>query len=415
MDELTTRHAVVHYGEIGLKGRNRPFFERALARNIARRLDDVGVAQVERLRGRFVVHLEKEQDEAVWAQALGTVFGIAHFAPAFLVGRTMVAIRAAVLARLPECPVESFAIRAVRADKTFPLTSPEIECELGAAIQERTGWPVRLKDPVLTISVEVLRDRAIVSLGRLPGPGGLPVGVSGRVGLLLSGGIDSPVAGWMMLKRGCRVIPIHFHSRPFGNWRGSEARARRLVRALQPYGMAAELFAVPIGRQQREIAVLAPDTYRVILYRRLMVRVAERLIRQEGGKALATGESLGQVASQTLEALSVVEQAAEIALLRPLVGLDKQEIVDRATGIRTFELSQLPGDDCCQFLMPGRVETRPRFEDVLAAEQKLDMVRLVQDALDHAECLRASEEFPGGRVAHIAGVAASSLGVVEEA
>jgi len=385
MEKGSSSHAVVHYAEIGLKGRNRPFFERTLARNIARRLERLSLERVERLPGRMLVHLAGPVGEETWAEALGTVCGVAHFAPAYVAEREMGAIRAAVLERLPAGPVGSFRIRAARADKSFPLTSPEVERQLGAAVQELTGWPVRLKSPELVIEVEVLNDRAILSFGRLPGPGGLPVGASGRVGLLLSGGIDSPVAGFMALKRGCRVIPVHFHSRPFGNWMGSEARAREIVRALGAYGMEPYLYAVPIGRQQREITVRTPAAYRVILYRRLMVRVAEVLTRRRKGQALFTGESLGQVASQTLEGLAVVEQAVGMPLLRPLVGMDKKEIVALAEQIGTFELSQMEGDDCCQFLMPRRVVTRPRLEDVHEAETAAEMDRLVEEALAQAE------------------------------
>jgi thiamine biosynthesis protein ThiI len=381
---LKTRHAVIHYAEIGLKGRNRPFFERALADNAAERLEPLGVQEVERLPGRLLARLAQPQDESAWTEALSPVFGIAYFAPAAPAERDMEAVRAAMLEHLPSGPVESFRIRASRADKSFPLISPEIERELGAAVQQRTGWPVRLEGAELEIGVEVVYHHVVVSFGRVPGPGGLPVGVSGRVGLLLSGGIDSPVAGYLALKRGCRVTPIHFHSRPFGNWRGAEKRVRKIVRALGPYGMAPYFHAVPIGRQQREITVRAPAPFRVLLYRRLMVRVAEILARREKGKALVTGESIGQVASQTLEGLAATQDAAAMPILRPLVGMDKQEIVDQARAIGTFELSQIPADDCCRFLMPDNVVTRPRLEDVLAAEASVDVGHLVEQALAEA-------------------------------
>jgi thiamine biosynthesis protein ThiI len=381
---LRSKSAVVHFAEIGLKGRNRPFFERALARNIAGRVQSLGLERVERVSGRVLVRMGQPIDSATWQERLGTVFGIANFAPAWVVAPEMEALRAVVTEHLPEGPVDSFRIRASRDDKSFPLTSPEIARELGALVQERTGWPVRLKDPDLVIGVEVLRDRAIVSLGRIAGPGGLPVGTSGMVGLLLSGGIDSPVAAYLALKRGCRVVSIHFHSRPFGDWMGSEARARELVRSLGRFGIEPRFYAVPIGRQQREITVGGPAAYRVILYRRLMVRVAEALMLRGRGKALVTGESLGQVASQTLDSLGVVENAVQLPVLRPLVGMDKQEIVDLAQRIGTFDLSQMEGDDCCQFLMPRRVVTHPRLEVVQDAEAALDMDRLVDEALAQA-------------------------------
>lgn len=380
-----TEHAVVHYSEIGLKGANRPFFERTLARNILRRLEAMGgKGRTERLSGRILVHLEAPWSPQQWAEALSPVFGIAHFAPAYITPLDMAAIQEAILENLPSGPVSSFRISASRDNKAFPLTSPEIQRELGAAVQQKTGWPVRLKGAELDIGVEILRDRAVVYLGRMEGPGGLPVGTSGKVVLLLSGGIDSPVAGYFALKRGCRVIPVHFHSRPFGNWMGSESRAREIVRTLTRYGMEPYLYVVPIGKQQREITVRAPVAYRVILYRRLMVRVATRIARQEGAKAIFTGESLGQVASQTLESLAAVEDAAGLPVLRPLIGLDKLEIIAIAERIGTFPLSLMEGDDCCQFLMPRRVVTHPRLEDVLRAESAVDMEVLAQDALEGA-------------------------------
>ena len=380
----TSRYAVIHYAEIGVKGRNRPFFERALADNAARRLQPLGVETVERLPGRLLARLASPRNEEMWTEALSTVFGIAYFAPAFEARRDVEAIREVVLAQLPADPVESFRIRASRADKSFPLISPEIERDLGSAVQERTGWPVQLDGAALEIGIEVVYDRVLVSFGRMEGPGGLPVGVSGRVGLLLSGGIDSPVAGYLALKRGCAVTAIHFHSRPFGNWRGAEKRARKLVEALGAYGMTPHLHTVPIGREQREITVRAPAAFRVLLYRRLMVRAAELLAAREGAKALVTGESLGQVASQTLEGLAATEDAATMPILRPLIGMDKQEIVDLADAVGTFTLSQIPADDCCSFLMPRNVVTRPRLVDVRRAEATVDIDAMVDEALIRA-------------------------------
>jgi thiamine biosynthesis protein ThiI len=378
---VTSRQAVVHYAEIGLKGRNRAFFERTLMRNISQRMRPLGLKRVERLPGRLLIHLEDPLDELSWMESLRVVFGIAYFAPVHVVPQDMMAIQSAVLEHLPSAPVASFRVRTSRADKSFPLTSPEIERGLGAAVQQKTGWPVQLKGAELVIHVEVLYDRALVYFRRLPGPGGLPVGVSGRVGLLLSGGIDSPVAGYLMLKRGCRVMSIHFHSKPFGDWMGSEERAKEIVRCLHSYGMEPYLYIVPIGELQREITVTAPSLYRVILYRRLMVRIAETLIRQEGGQALVTGESMGQVASQTLESLVAIEQAITIPILRPLIGMDKLEIVQKAQAIGTYELSLLEAQDCCQFLMPRQVATRPSLEEVLEAEAHVAMDNLVQEGL----------------------------------
>jgi thiamine biosynthesis protein ThiI len=391
---MESRYAVVHYAEIGLKGRNRGFFERTLARRIEERLRDVGPALVERLPGRFLIRLPRPIPEALWVERLRTVFGIAHFAPAIPAAKDLHVLTEIVLRHLPSEPVPSFRIRASRADKSFPSTSQEIERHIGAEVQRRTGWRVNLEKPAWVAYIEIATNTALVYFARHRGPGGLPVGVSGKVGLLLSGGIDSPVAGYLILKRGCEVIPIHFHSGPFGDWVASEAKAAALVRQLQPYGMNPWLYIVPIGELQRAIVLAAPAPYRLILYRRLMVRVAEALTRREGGLALVTGDSLGQVASQTLESLSVIEDAATMPILRPLIGMDKVEIIERARAIGTYELSIMPGEDCCQFLMPPWVITRPALETVREIEARVRMEELVAQALEQAMRVPASRAAP---------------------
>ena len=381
---MESRYAVVHYAEIGLKGHNRGFFERTLARRIQERLQDVGPASVERLPGRLLVRLPRPIPETAWVERLRTVFGIAYFAPTIPAPKDLATLTEIVLRHLPSEPVPSFRIRASRADKSFPFTSQEIERHIGAAVQRQTGWRVNLSEPAWEAYIEIAYNTALVSFARHRGPGGLPVGVSGRVGLLLSGGIDSPVAGYFMLKRGCEVIPIHFHSGPFGDWAASEAKATAIVRRLRPYGMAPWLHIVPIGEPQRAIVLAAPAPYRLILYRRLMVRVAEELTRREGGLALVTGDSLGQVASQTLESLAAIEDAATMPILRPLIGMDKVEIIERARAIGTYDLSIMPGEECCQFLMPPKVVTRPSVEAVREIEARVEIEALGRQALDQA-------------------------------
>ncbi len=391
---MESRYAVVHYAEIGLKGHNRGFFERTLARRIEERLQDIGPAFVERLPGRFLIRLPRPVPEAAWVERLRTVFGIAYFAPAIPAAKDLNVLTEIVLRHLPSNPVPSFCIRVSRADKSFPFTSQEIERHIGAAVQRQTGWRVNLSEPAWVAYIEIASNTALVYFARHRGPGGLPVGVSGRVGLLLSGGIDSPVAGYFMLKRGCEVIPIHFHSGPFGDWAASEAKAMAIVRHMRAYGMSPWLYVVPIGEPQRAIVLAAPAPYRLILYRRLMVRVAEALTRQEGGLALVTGDSLGQVASQTLESLTAIEDAAAMPILRPLIGLDKVEITDWARAIGTYALSIMPGEDCCQFLMPPKVITRPDVATVREIEARVRMEELVQQALAQAMRVSASEPTP---------------------
>jgi tRNA uracil 4-sulfurtransferase len=377
------RLVVVHYAEIGLKGRNRPFFERHLQENIRRRLAGLAVKGVRWQHGRFLVSLADEAGVEEVLARLRTVPGIAYAAPAYGLGRDLEALKAAIVQALPppSQPVSSFRVQARRADKGFPLTSPEINAELGAHVRAATGWRVDLSNPDLVVWVEVLQNMFLFYLDRVAGMGGLPVGASGTVGLLLSGGIDSPVAGYYALKRGCRTVAIHFHSGPFGDWLGSEFKIRSLVTHLQGYGLEGRYYVVPIGEMQREMVVNAPAPPRVLLYRRLMFRVAEALTLREGGLALVTGENLGQVASQTLESLGAVQAAATLPVLRPLIGLDKQEIVALAQGIGTYDLSIDQSDDCCQFLVPRQVVTRPTVAEIDAAEANLDVEGMVSAAM----------------------------------
>jgi thiamine biosynthesis protein ThiI len=376
-------YLVIHYSEIGLKGRNRAFFERHLQRNIQERLASLKVTNVERLSGRLLVTLGPGVDSAAAAERLRTVPGIAFVAPAYSASKDMDALAAGVLRALAgrSLPCRSFKVETNRADKRFPLTSPQISADIGHHVQAATGWRVDLTHPELVIHVEMLFEEAYFYMDRVRGIGGLPVGASGTVGLLLSGGIDSPVAGYYALKRGCQVIPIHFHSEPFGNWLSSQDKVRRLVTALRPYGILGKYYVVPIGEIQREITLDAPAPMRILLYRRLMVRIAEELTGREDGLALVTGESVGQVASQTLHSIRVVEAVAELPILRPLVGLDKTEIIAQAKTIGTYEISIEAGDDCCQFLMPRQVVTRPALADAEAAEASLDVARMVETGL----------------------------------
>jgi thiamine biosynthesis protein ThiI len=400
-------YLVIHYSEIGLKGRNRAFFERQLQHNIHERLSGLEVTAIERLSGRLLVTLGPGADSVIAAERLRTVPGIAYIALAYSTPKDIGALAAGVLRALRQSPslkgvpvlcdlrseqaqeggdgqspaAYSFKVDTNRADKHFPLTSPQISAEIGDRVQTATGWRVDLTHPDLVIHVEMLFEEAYFYMDRVPGIGGLPVGASGTVGLLMSGGIDSPVAGYYALKRGCQVIPIHFHSGPFGDWMSSQEKVKRLVTALRPYGILGKYYVVPIGEIQREIVVDTPASMRIVLYRRLMVRIAEELIGREDGLALVTGESLGQVASQTLHSLRAVEAVATLPILRPLIGLDKIEIIAQAKTMGTYEISIEAGDDCCQFLMPRQVVTRPALADVEAAEANLDVARLVKTGL----------------------------------
>jgi thiamine biosynthesis protein ThiI len=287
----------------------------------------------------------------------------------------------------------SFRISARRAFKSYPLTSVELNRELGAFVLARLQNAVRvnLREPELEVHVEVLPAETFVYADPVPGPGGLPVGVSGTVAALLSGGIDSPVAAWRMMKRGCRVIFVHFHSVPYLP-ATSQAKARALVERLTQWQYRSDLLLVPLGEIQREVVLSVPPPIRVVVYRRMMVRIAEALGRPMGAEALVTGESLGQVASQTLTNLSRIDEVAGLPVLRPLVGMDKLEITGEAQRLGTFEISIEPDADCCTLFVPRHPSTRVGADEIRAAETRLDIARLV--GLGVAGAIRESFEFP---------------------
>jgi thiamine biosynthesis protein ThiI len=268
------------------------------------------------------------------------------------------------------------------------LTSPEINRQLGAAVKENSGARVDLSHAELTVFVEILPRDAFFGFHKIPGPGGLPVGASGRLVSLISGGIDSPVAAYRMMQRGCRLIFVHFHSAPYLD-KTSQEKVRKLVSELTRHQFQSRLYLVPFGEIQRQIVAAVNRPLRVVLYRRMMLRIAEAVARGEKAKALVTGESLGQVASQTLENMAVIQQAAALPILRPLVGMDKQEIIDQSRRIGTFDISSMPDQDCCQLFVPKHPATKAKLREVEEAESSLEIDQLTRLGIDNAE----KEEF----------------------
>jgi thiamine biosynthesis protein ThiI len=368
---------VVHYHEISLKGGNRPLFLRRLARNLLAATAGTGVRGVRRLPGRLVLDLEPAADLTEVRERVRTVFGIAYFALALSIPAEWPAVQAAVLQLLEGRTFESFRITTRRTFKVFPMPSDEVNRELGTLVLRHFQTRVDLTRPELTVRVDLLPREGFVFVDRVPGPGGLPVGVSGRVAALLSGGIDSPVAACRLQKRGCEVEFVHFHSVPYLA-DTSQRKARALVDRLVRHQFAARLWLVPFGEIQREVVLGVPAPLRVVVYRRLMGRIAEAIARRTGALALVTGESLGQVASQTLENLARTTDAVGMPVLRPLIGTDKQEIIHEARAIGTFEISIEPDQDCCTLFVPKHPETRASAEAVAEAEARLDVPRLVE-------------------------------------
>jgi len=347
---------LVHYTEIGLKGRNRPVFERWLSRNLKRALGD-SASGVRLLSGRVLV--EDPKPDAV--ERAARVFGVANVAPVITTPADLDTIvrRGVELAEDTDAvqPFATFAVRARRARTSFPISSQIVNERLGDEIRVGLNKRVDLKHPDLTVRIEIVGNRAYLSAAKVRGPGGLPVGSAGRVIALLSAGIDSPVATWRLMKRGADPIAVHFHGQPYTD-ASSDRKVARLTAALQQWGYRRDWWSVPMGDAQREITVAAASALRVLLYRRLMLRVADRIARETGALAVVTGESLGQVASQTLENLAAVEAVGTIPVLRPLIGCDKVEIIEEAQRIGTYDLSIEEHQDCCTLFVPRDPATK---------------------------------------------------------
>jgi len=374
---------IVHYQEIALKGQNRPWFIARLVRNLRDATRDLDVRDVRALMGRIEIVLGDNASYDVVRDRLSRVFGIGNFSRAGRAPLDVDAMAAEILKDLgPENP-PTFRVSAKRADKRFPLTSPQIEREVGGRIKEARGWTVDLDDPAFTIHIETLTGEAFYSFGREPGPGGLPVGSSARVVCLLSGGIDSPVAAWRMMRRGCRVVFVHFHSYPILS-RASQEKALQLARMLTAFQFRTKLYLVPFGEIQQRVVLAVAPPLRVVVYRRLMMRIAEQIARANRAGALVTGEVVGQVASQTLENMATIGQVVSLPVLRPLVGMDKEEIIAAAQRLGTFPISIVPDQDCCTLFTPRHPATKARPEDVERAEAELPLDEMVRQATDRA-------------------------------
>lgn len=374
---------IVHYQEIALKGRNRPWFIARLVRNLREATSDLGIKRVQALMGRIEITLASPEQWPAVRERVSKVFGAGNFAKAGRAPLDIDKIAAAILQDLDPSDPESFRVSVRRADKRFPMTSPQVEREIGGRIKEARGWRVDLSHADLTIHVEMLTNDAFYYFGKDRGAGGLPVGSSGRVACLLSGGIDSPVAAWRLMRRGCRVTFVHFHSYPILS-RASQEKARELARVLTEYQYRSRLVLVPFGEIQQQVVLSVAPPLRVVIYRRLMMRIAEAIARQFRAGALVTGEVVGQVASQTIENLTAINAVATLPVLRPLIGMDKEEITAEAQRLGTFPISIIPDQDCCTLFTPKHPATKARLEEVLQAESSLNIEEIVQRAVTSA-------------------------------
>jgi thiamine biosynthesis protein ThiI len=374
---------VVHYQEIALKGKNRPWFLARLVRNLRDGLSGLGVKSVRALMGRIEIVLGPSSPIEDVSARLRHTFGVANFSLAGRAPLDVDAIAVAILEDLGDRTCNSFRVSVRRADKRFPMTSPQAEREIGGRIKQARGWTVNLSNPEFTIHVELLTSDAFYFFGKERGPGGLPNGTAGRVACLLSGGIDSPVAAHRMMKRGCKVTFVHFHSYPILS-RASQEKARELVQLLTKWQLRSRLYLVAFGDIQQQVVLAVPGPMRVVIYRRLMLRIAERIARARGAQALVTGDVVGQVASQTLENLAVVGDVATLPIFRPLIGMDKDEIMAEAARLGTYPISIIPDQDCCTLFTPRNPLTRAKLAEIEAAEQALPIEGMVERAVHDA-------------------------------
>ncbi len=390
---------VVHYHEIALKGKNRNVFVKQLVSNIRKTFKDMGKIAVRTLFGRITFSLDTDNIEEIHRRMTG-VFGAANYSVVYETAQDFDAICQAAWRCVTEAEGRTICVRCRRADKEFPKHTLEMEREVGAYILRtgrESGRPlkVNLTSPDITVHLEIVSGTALVSGERFKGPGGLPTGTGGRVVGLLSSGFDSPVACWHMMKRGAEVIMCHFHSYPFTN-KASLENCRELAAILTRYQLRSKVYLVGFAPVQEEILSVTPADMRMILYRRSMIRIAQKAAAIEHAEALVTGESLGQVASQTLTNMAVIDEASHMPMLRPVVGADKEEIMTKARDIGTYELSSRPYEDCCSLMLAQHPVTKASLAEVKALEEIMELEDLEEKAIENAEVLRM--EWKDGQV-----------------
>lgn len=385
-------YVVCHYHEIALKGKNRKFFENKLVENIKKALPKDSFEFVKRISGRIIIKLNDVglKNKKKIENSLKNVFGVVHFSFAEACEPKIEMIKKKAFETLKGKRFKTFRISAQRSDKRFPLTSQQINEKVGAFIVKNLKKSVKLKKPALNCFVEITEKQAFLYTKKTKGPGGLPVGTGGRAAVLLSGGIDSPLAGYLTMKRGVKVVFIHFHAHPYTD-KASIDKVKRIVKTLNRFQFSSKLYLVPFADVQKQIVLRVSAKLRVVFYRRFMLRIAQIIGKKEKVSALITGDSIGQVASQTLENISVISEAVSMPVLRPLIGFDKEEIINLAKEIKTFDISILPYQDCCARFLPARVETRADLKQVKSEEKKLNIKELVKNALKATEFLTISK------------------------
>ncbi len=385
---MNYNHIVIRYAELALKGKNRSQFERRLQENIKMALKPFANAKIERTFGRMFIQLNGEDHEQI-AEKLSKIFGIHSFSLAVKVENELGKIQDGALRALSEVldGKKTFKVSAKRANKGFPIGSQQLNYEVGSYILQNTdGLIVDVHNPDVEVKVEVRESATYITCAVYQGSGGLPVGTGGKVVLMLSGGIDSPVAGYLAMKRGVKIEAIHFHSPPYTNERAKQ-KVIDLTKVLTEYGGKIKLHVVPFTKIQMEIHKSVPGNYTMTIMRRIMLRISERIAVKQKALAITTGESLGQVASQTLHSMHTINEVTNMPIIRPLVTMDKLEVIDIAQKIGTFDLSILPYEDCCTIFLPPETSTKPLREKANKFEEKFDFEALIDEALANLETM----------------------------
>ena len=373
---------VIHYGEIGTKGKNRDVFEKNLMKNIKEALHEF-YPKVYRRYGRIICEVKKWDLEKI-SEILSKLPGIEYFSFAVKSKLSMEKLKEKVKLLLNEKKFSTFKVETRRSYKDFSLTSIEVNKILGEFIIAKLKRKVNLKNPDLTVYVEICEKEIFVYLEKHKGIGGLPVGVSGKIVSLLSGGIDSPVASFLMMKRGCKVIFLHFFNRTIVA-KASLNKVKEIVNELTKIQLYSKLYLIPFEKFQMEIIKHVPSKYRMLVYRRAMLRIANRIAEKENAKGIVTGDSIGQVASQTLDNLNCIYEASKLPIFTPLIGMNKMEIVKLAKEIGTYEFSILPYEDCCSFMIARHPSTRASLEEIQKFEEKINMEKLVEECIKNSE------------------------------
>ena len=387
---MKTDIILLKYGEIALKGLNRPVFEKKLLSNVASSLASLGKFSIRKSQSTIYVEpLEEGIDMDEATERLSKVFGIVNICPAVSCDKDMESIERTTLECLSQMDLKgkTFKVEAKREDKQFPMNSPQICRHMGGVILKNTeGLSVDVHNPDILVQIEI-RKKAFIFTQKVNGAGGMPVGTAGRATLLLSGGIDSPVAGWMISKRGVTLDAVHFHSHPYTSDRAKE-KVLDLAKIVSVYTGPIRVFVVPFTDIQLDIIDKCPKEYLTIIMRRIMMRIAEKIAVGRGSKALITGESIGQVASQTMESLFVTDNAVNMPVFRPCIGMDKEEIVTISKKIDTYETSILPFEDCCTIFVPKHPKTKPNLSEIVEAEKELtDIEAMIEKAIEDTEII----------------------------